>query len=270
MWAPVRTCRGPAPPAAPPGRWTPAPPPPAAAPCRDRAGLRRRCHRPRWAGGARHRRCVAPGPGEAGGGVGGWGLPVRRLRLLTGRRHLPSRPGTGSEAAARAQARGELLLGDGVAAAGPGVAGPRRERSGARLIPPGGGSPGDWVSSCRGGAEVRPAGRDRAPGGGPGSPRPGWSGAGRGDARGEGKPRPFGSGVAGGAALPSQHRRSPSPSWPAVPGAEGPRPTAAGGGGRGEGRGGRAKRSPSPPALPRQLGGPLPEGPPWRSTTSWR
>lgn len=38
----------------------------------------------------------------------------------------------------------------------------------------------------------------------------------------------------------------------------------------GERRGESAKRASSPAALPRQLSGPLPERPRWRSTTSWK
>lgn len=157
-WTAVRTCRGPASPAALPGRWTPAPPPPAAAPCRDRdEGQVVASPAPLGWG------CGAPGKGE---------LPIRRLRFLTGRRHLSARPGNGTSTRAHARR---------------GVA---RRRGG-----------GGWPGGERGAAgaewgEVRPT---RGPAG---APTRAWGSScpeGRG-----GEARPLGSGVAKGAALPSQ------------------------------------------------------------------
>lgn len=117
-----RTCPGPAPPAAPPGRWTPAPPPPAAAPCGKRPGGSQQAPAGWGCGTARVRgagRVRARGRAQRPGKVRGL-LPVRRLRFLSGRRHLPARPGSG---------RASPLPRD-ASAAGPG-----RERSAARFIP---------------------------------------------------------------------------------------------------------------------------------------
>lgn len=93
-----RTCPGPVPPAAPPGRWTPAPPPPAAAPCGNRAGGAQTAPAGRGCGTAGVRglgRVQAHGKVQRPGKVRGL-LPVRRLRFLSGRRHLRARPGSGS------------------------------------------------------------------------------------------------------------------------------------------------------------------------------
>lgn len=87
-----RTCPGPAPPAAPPGRWTPAPPLPAAAPCGNRPGGGQTAPAGWGCGTAGVR---TRGRVQRSGKVRGL-LPVRRLRFLTGRRHLPARPGSGS------------------------------------------------------------------------------------------------------------------------------------------------------------------------------
>lgn len=215
MRAAVPTCRGPAPPAAPPGRWTPAPPPPAAAPCGDRMGVRR----PRWDGGAGHR--------DQGRGGGGGGVYVTSPSPPP-----PHRPPPSSRAPRnRKRSQGAGTQGAGAVARRRGGGGPEGDRAAAgaawgEVNPTRGG-----VGEARPGLGSRPAVGERGwsrragtePGGGPGRHLP-WA---RGP-RGEGKPRPFGFGMAAGAALPSQRWHCPSPLCPAAAGVGGRCPAAEG------------------------------------------
>lgn len=94
--SPVQTCHSPAAPAAPPGRWTPAPPPRQAAPCRERKGCSE---------GLR-------GDGRRRGESRGAPLPALLLLLLAARRHFRAGPEREAAVAGRGAAmEGYRVLG---------------------------------------------------------------------------------------------------------------------------------------------------------------